>query len=305
MPFSIIIPVYNVEGYLKQCLDSVINQTHGDWEAICVDDGSTDGSAAILAEYALTDRRLKIVTQTNGGLSAARNTGLRIAEANYVLFLDSDDWLEPNALEIIDNSIMGEDMLCFSGRRYFEETSSFNPADKLPEKKYSTGMDYYNENALVHRDFAFVCVVLRAYKRTFLLENGLKFKEGIYHEDNLFTPLACYHATAVRVINACLYNYRVRANSITTSFNLKRMRDFLNIANVLATFFIPQSGFDKTMIYRAITHHYQVAFMNSPKCNQNEMKQLCDWTSYKTVSRTKMRHRINYQRYRLLSRFHI
>lgn len=299
MKFSIIIPIYNVELYLRQCLDSVLAQNLVDWEAICVNDGSTDGSTAILEEYASMDSRFKVITQANGGLSAARNTGLKKAHGEYVLFLDSDDWLEPTALQtlnsefIIQNSQL-PDLLCFTGRRYIEETNSFNPADKLVEKMYTSGMDYYNENALVPRDFAFVCVVLRAYRRTFLLENHLWFKEGIYHEDNLFSPIACYYAKNVSVINACLYNYRVRANSITTTYNEKRLKDFMDIANDLAAFFIPKTGFNKTIIYRAITHHYQVVFLNAAKENRKELKGLCDWNTYKTVSRTKMRHRINY-----------
>ena len=308
MRFSIIIPVYNVESYLRQCLDSVLAQTFGDWEAICVNDGSTDGSAAILEEYAAKDDRFKVITQANAGLSAARNAGIKEAQGEYVLFLDSDDWLEPTALQTLDTQLSrplsprgvvedrGElfDMLCFSGRRFFEEANSFHPADELPEKTYATGMDYYNESALAPRDFAFVCVVLRAYRRSFLLENNLWFKESIYHEDNLFTPIACYYAKNIRVINACLYNYRVRANSITTTYSQKRLKDFMSIANELASFFIHKTGFDRTTVYRAITHHFQVVFLKSSKENIKELKEICDWESYKKVSRTKLRHRINY-----------
>lgn len=294
MRFSVVIPVYNVEKYLKDCLDSVLNQTFADWEAICVNDGSTDNSSAILAEYASRDSRIKAITQPNGGLSAARNTGMRAAQGEYVFFLDSDDWLETNALKVLSEHLNGEDMLCFSGRRYHEETKAFNPADELCEKSYESGMDYYNENALLPRDFAFVCTVLRAYKRTLLLENGLWFKEGIFHEDNLFTPLVCYYAKNVRVVDACLYNYRIRANSITTTAHLSRLRDLMGTANALAAFFIPKQGFDKTVVYRVITHHYQVVFLEVGKEEKKEFGELCDWKCYRKVSRTKLRHRWNY-----------
>jgi glycosyltransferase involved in cell wall biosynthesis len=294
---TIVIPVYNVELYLRECLDSVLNQTFTDWEAICVNDGSVDGSAAILEEYAAKDYRLKVVTQANAGLSAARNTGLRRAQGDYVLFLDSDDWLEADALKVLSRRMDGEDRLCFSGRRYHEETKIFNPADELPEKTYESGMDYYNENALLPRDFAFVCVVLRVYRRFFLLENNLWFKEGIYHEDNLFTPLACYCAKKVSVVNVCLYNYRFRANSITTTVNYKRLKDLIGIANELAAFFIPKQDFDKTVVYRAITHHYQVVFLEADKEEKKEFGKLCDWKRYHKVSRTKLRHRWNYLKY--------
>jgi len=97
---SVIIPVYNVEKYLSRCLDSVLNQTFTDWEAICVNDGSPDGSAAILSEYAARDARFKVITQENGGLSDARNTGMKHATGEYILYLDSDDFIHPQTLEI-------------------------------------------------------------------------------------------------------------------------------------------------------------------------------------------------------------
>ena len=294
MKFSIIIPVYNVEGYLIECLDSVLNQTFEDWEAICVNDGSTDNSAAILEEYGHKDGRIKIVNQPNGGLSAARNTGLKAAAGDYVLFLDSDDWLEYDALEIVSKSLTNEDMLCFSGRRFFEKEGRYHEADQLKPQEYSIGMDYYIENALSVRDFAFVCVVLRAYKREILLSHDLWFKEGIFHEDNLFTPLACYYAGKVKVINDSLYDYRVRANSITTTGNVKRLRDLLGTANALAAFFLPKQGFDKTVVFRAITHHYQSVFVNASQEEKKALKELCDWRLYRKVSRTKLRHRLNY-----------
>lgn len=294
MLFSIIIPVYNVEKYLRQCLESVLGQTFSDWEAICVNDGSEDGSVAILGEFVERDSRIRVVEQANAGLSAARNTGLRYAHGDYVLFLDSDDWLEENALEILSRNLEGEDMVCFSGRRYLEFEERHLPADRLTGRRYPSGMDYYIENALQRRDFAFVCVVLRAYKRLFLMEHDLRFTEGIYHEDNLFTPQACYYAQRVKVIDSCLYDYRVRENSITTTFNPKRSCDMMRIANELAAFFIPKNGFDKTTVYRAITHHYQAVLMNAPKSERRHLCDLCDWKLYGRVSRTKPRHIVNY-----------
>lgn len=302
MKFSVIIPVYNVETYLRECLDSVLNQSYEDWEAVCVNDGSTDHSANILDEYASNDHRFKTINQPNGGLSAARNTGMKAAKGEYILFLDSDDWLELNALGAISESLADEDMVCFSGRRFIESEGQYHDADQLLERTYASGMDYYNENALLRRDFAFVCVVLRAYKKDYLLAHELWFKEGIFHEDNLFTPFACYYAKRVKVINECLYDYRVRVNSITTTGNTKRLRDLLGTANTLAAFFLPKLGFNKTTIYRAITHHYQVVFKNTLKSERKEFYQLCDWNLYRKVSRTKLRHRVNYLKNRVAFR---
>ena len=158
MTFSVLIPVYNVENYLRVCLDSLLSQSFTDWEAICVNDGSSDGSAAILKDYASKDSRFSVITQANGGLSAARNTGLDAAKGDFILFLDSDDWLEPNALKILSENLQEEDLLCFNGRRFFEESGQFEEADQLHPEVFETGWDYYSRNALCHRNFAFVCV---------------------------------------------------------------------------------------------------------------------------------------------------
>lgn len=96
---SIVIPVFNVERHLRQCLDSVLRQTLKEWECICIDDGSPDGSGAILDEYGNRDARFKIIHQRNRGVSAARNLGIKLASAPYLTFIDSDDWVEDDALE--------------------------------------------------------------------------------------------------------------------------------------------------------------------------------------------------------------
>ena len=105
MMFSVIIPVYNVAPYLRECLDSVLAQTYSDWEAICVDDGSTDGSGAILEEYAAQDSRVRIIHQSNAGVSSARNAALKVAEGDWVLFVDADDVVHQNLLENLSIAI--------------------------------------------------------------------------------------------------------------------------------------------------------------------------------------------------------
>ena len=295
MLFSIIIPVYNVEKYLRECLESVLCQTYEDWETICINDGSTDGSATILEEYAAKDSRFKVISQANGGLSVARNSGLEAASGDYVLFLDSDDYLEKDALRIIADNLSDEDLLCFSGRRFFEESGEYEKADILPQETFETGWEYYSRNALCHRNFAFVCVVLRCYKRAYLLENRLRFKPGIYHEDNMFTPLACYYAKKVKVIPDALYDYRVRESSIMTTRSLKHKEDILTIANSLAAFFVPQAGTEKATVYKALTHHYQSVFATeSSRKEEKRLLSMVDWKMYKAVSRIKARHRIQY-----------
>ena len=294
MLFSIIIPVYNVEKYLQACLDSVLGQTFSDWEAICVNDGSSDKSGAILEENEIKDDRIKVINQSNAGTAAARNTGLRAAQGDYVFFLDSDDWLEPESLQIIANRLHGQDILCFSGKRYIESTRNYLPADVLPEKNYGRGMDYYIENALQPRDFAFVCVVLRVYNRGFLMRNGLFFDDDVSYEDNLWVPITLYYSRNVTVIPDVLYIYRIREGSKMQEVSMNRKMDMLKVANRLAAFFVPKTGFDKTVVYRAITHHYQIVLIGASKTERTVLSRYCDWKRYWKVSRTKPRHIVNY-----------
>ena len=294
MRFSIIIPIYNVSAFLPECLESVAGQSFSDYEVVCVDDGSSDDSFGIAKGYVDTHGHWQLIHQENQGLGAARNTGLKHASGDYVLFLDSDDRLRPDSLRILAENLLDEDLLCFNGQRFLHGTGAYEAADSLTPWNYRSGWDYYNDNALKARDFAFVCVVLRCYRRSYLVENGLWFKPGIYHEDNLFTPLACYHAGKVKVIPDILYDYRVRASSIMTTRSLNHWKDVIGIANELAAFFIPQETIGKRTVYQVLTHHYQMAFSQLSPAEDRELLPLVDWKSYRAVSRTKPRHRLLY-----------
>lgn len=296
--FSILIPVYNVEQYIADCLQSVLGQTFSDCEVIAVDDGSADRSGQILDEYQETFARrgvpYLVIHQENKGLGAARNTAIDNATGEYLVFLDSDDMLQPQALEVLDTHLDGEDLLCFNGQRYFEETHTLEPPQPLQDEGPISGIEYFNRHALEMRRFAFVCVVLRCYRWQFLLDNGLRFHPGIYHEDNLFTPQACYHAKTVTVIPDALYLYRVRPGSIMAHRSLQHRKDLLAIANELAGYFIPITDVDKTVLYRSLTHHYQVTFADSTPKEDRQLLPLVDWNAYRCVSRTKLRHRLLY-----------
>lgn len=287
MFFSIIIPVYNVEQYLRDCLNSVVTQTYPDYEVICVNDGSTDGSLAILDKFRKKYNQITIIAQQNKGLSGARNAGIQAAKGDYLFFLDSDDWIEPSTLEILAQKQCGEDLVCFNGRRVFEDGRTEEP-DSGIEESLLKGWEYYNKYALVSRKFHFVCSVLRLYRREYLLENNLLFEEGIYHEDNLFTPLACYYAQTVKVIPDSLYIYRIRKGSITQSANVQRLYDMIRVANKLSAFFIPITGIVKTQLYREIAGEYFGVFMPEKlKLYANQditIRNLINWNSFKKVS---------------------
>ena len=292
---SIVIPMYNVEKYIGDCLESILHQSFTDYEIIVVDDGSTDGSAEITGSILREVVPHRFIKQPNAGLSAARNTGLKAANGEYVFFLDSDDWLEKDALERLVKHIHGEDLICFSGRKWYQDTQMYEVADELQSVTYPTGWEYYNENALQSRRFPFVCVVLRLYRRKFLMEKKLYFTEGIYHEDNMFTPYVCLYAQATKVVNESLYVYRIRGGSITTQPKLKNIQDKLWIANEQAHFFLNQSDISKTIVCRAITHLYHNVFDHSRYMTDQDrlvlLKEI-DWRLYCRVTCTKLRHMI-------------
>ena len=293
MKFSIIVPVYNVKQYLEQCLESLQAQEYKDYEVICVNDGSTDGSREILTAWELRMPQMRVIDRENGGLSAARNTGLQAATGDYVLFVDSDDWVESTMLSRLAASFDNEDMICFACQR------TDNEAIDALSKEQSSGWDYYNHHALEHREVPFVCVWQRCYRRQFLLDNGLRFREGILHEDNEFTPRACLGAKSVKVIPDVLYNYRVRPNSIMTTRGRKSKESLIIIGNELSELFSHENGIDRTIIYRALTQCYQMAFINNTRDEDRHLHPLVDWRCFFRVSRTKLRHWINYTALRL------
>lgn len=288
MKFSIIVPVYNVEQYLEKCLDSLHVQDYTDHEILCVNDGSTDGSRKILTEMENQFPQMRIIDRENGGLSAARNTGLKEAKGDYIVFVDSDDWVEPSMLSRLAAECEGEDMVCFACRR-----TDTNAKDILISEQ-SAGWDYYNRHALEAQIVPFVCVWQRCYRRKFLTENNLFFREGILHEDNEFTPRACLKAKSVRVIPDVLYNYRVRPGSIMTTRGLRSKESLILIGNELSKSFSQENDIDKTVIYRHLTQCYQMAFIDNSCEEDCHLMPLVDWSCYHHISRAKLRHRINY-----------
>ena len=142
---SIIIPIYNVEKYLQECIESVLQQSLQDIEIICVNDGSTDNSGVILEKFAETDKRILVINQENKGVSAARNTGLRCAKGKYIYFLDSDDYLAPDALELLSSDMDARnlDLLLFNAKVFGEKG--------VEEKRVQGDISYFKRMHEYHR----------------------------------------------------------------------------------------------------------------------------------------------------------
>jgi glycosyltransferase involved in cell wall biosynthesis len=298
MKFSIIIPVYNIEKYLEQCLDSVLNQGFVDYELICINDGSTDGSGEILEKYAEKYPQLVLINQPNQGMSLARNAGIKAAKGEYILFLDSDDSLTSDALFILQKHIQKEDMLCFNAKRFIENEQREDCEEGFSDAGL-TGWEYFNKYALRQRKIHFVVVWQRAYKREFLLQNQLLFQPGIMRaEDNLFTYHACYCAHSVAIIPDILYSYRIREASITTTKSAKYEEDSFKVLLMLSEFFISKKDIDKTVLYPLLASGYINLFANSSVAQDRVWGKRINWKYFKTFSIT-TRHRFLYRLVRI------
>lgn len=210
--FSIIIPVYNVAPYLRECLDSVLAQTFTDWEAICVDDGSTDGSGAILDEYAAKDKRFRVIHQANAGVSAARNRALEEIKGDWVGFLDADDVWSPLLLEKCLRQIMlfpVIDVVAF-GIEQFEKKSNLQFInDTCHNGVFFDARDRLDDKNMVSSFWG------KVYRVNLVKEN--RFKHYIVGEDLLFLLDVMVEASYTITIKDRLYGYRIRNNSVMQS----------------------------------------------------------------------------------------
>lgn len=299
MKLSIIIPTYNAEAYLPQCLDSILAQEHSGCEVIVVDDGSTDGTAALLERYP----DVKVVHQENHGMSTARNRGLDEARGEYILFVDSDDLLTEGALATLASELTGEDIIGFNAKKLHEDTGEYSYHPTVSEPESCDGWTYFCRHRLESTDIHFVCIWQRAYRRQFLIDNNLRFADGILRaEDDLFTTQAMLAAKTLRTITPCLYIYRIRANSITTTVDRRRFDDSLRVQRLLADLFIPLQDVDKKAIYRVLASNYINLFSRKTKSLygniDREMKRWVDWRQFRTVCLTP-RHRRLYHLIRI------
>lgn len=220
--FSIIIPVYNLENYISQCLDSVLEQNFKSWEAILVNDGSLDNSLNILKKYSLKEQRFRILDKPNEGLSAARNDAMKLSTGEYIIFLDGDDWLDKSCLETIDSLIGDEkvDLLVHQMNYYFSDENCKPRGTNIIEGKYN-GIDFLH-TVLLNKEYNFCVAPAKAYNRDFLAKNSLRFIKGIIHEDGPFFFEVCNKAKSVLFTKHLLYYYRQnREGQITSTRTLK------------------------------------------------------------------------------------
>lgn len=231
MKFSVIVPVYKVEGYLEQCVESVLQQTYTDFELILVDDGSPDRCPEMCDDFSQKDTRIKVIHKKNGGLSSARNAGLDIATGDYVVFLDSDDfWNDENALqEVYDKAKFGTDIVIFGCTDWDIHTN-----------KKVVSRSSYNQEIMQSNDKNMILHYLLSEKklpggstvfmtrRKIIERNSIAFKEGINSEDYDWVLEVFLNADSFAAIDNPFYTYRKgRIGSITTVPNMKTINGII------------------------------------------------------------------------------
>ncbi len=219
--FSIIVPVYNTEKYLKRCLDSISKQSFTDYEVIIVNDGSTDNSSNIISKYPY-----KVINQENQGLSMARNNGVKVSSGDYLIFLDSDDYIEKDLLKEINESLFNNpDLVRFQIKEVFDNKDYINYKEEPFENK--DGVEAFKlitKYHFVENAWAY------AIKREYYLKEKFSFKKGTYHEDFGLIPLVIIKSKVVNSIDYVGYCYYQRDGSIMNSSDYaktkKKVKDF-------------------------------------------------------------------------------
>ncbi len=228
---SVIIPIYKVENYLNECVDSVLAQTYKNIEVILVNDGSPDNSPAICDEYAKIDNRVVVVHKENGGLSDARNFGLEKANGDYVLFLDSDDyWDDINALKKANELLIYKpdiDILYFDRKYYLNGDISIKSTydvNCVNGKSKNEILEYF-----IQIDKLIVSACLKLVKRSILIDNNIKFQKGLLSEDYDWTFWVLIYSKVLYAMDNPFYIYRLRSDSISKTVSDKHLRDILGI----------------------------------------------------------------------------
>ena len=250
---SVIIPVYKVEAYLRDCVDSVLAQTFTDFEIILVDDGSPDNCGAICDEYAAREPRVRVIHQENGGLSSARNSGVKNSQGRYISFVDSDDMLHPQALELMLEALQRESAeLCIIRTERDRSQvfgQSYQPALCVPER--IDGVEALarlcgtkNQTLPLPQEEWLLYSVAAGKLFTRDIVTANPFPLGRYHEDEFNAHRFFYAAKTVAVLNLPLYYYRINASGITAKHNRAVTRDGI-YARLDRIAFLKEHGLDE------------------------------------------------------------
>lgn len=232
---SIVVPIYNVEKYLEKCLNSILEQTYGEFELILVDDGSTDCSGEIADKYALKDERIIVFHKENEGLAATRNYGIEKAKGEYICFIDSDDWIENTYLEYLSNlakEYLADVVICdFIKNDGTGVITQPSKEEIVEETGYEAIANIYTQNYL-----RYVVAWNKLYRRSIF--DNVKYMSGIIHEDEAICgDIYCACSKVIRT-NYIFYNYRVNNNTsiMSSEYSLKRLDILKALENRMSLF---------------------------------------------------------------------
>ncbi len=262
---SVIVPVYNVEKYLNQCVDSLLNQTYKNFEAVLVDDGSPDNCPAICDEYAKKDNRIKVIHKKNGGLSDARNEGIKNASGKYLVFLDSDDYygddkfLEKLSRMIIEynSDVVIFPMICFNANT-LEIIGSSYKFDQAPYNECSTKIQALE---MMMKNNKFYCFSACSYAidRAFVLKNDLFFVKGIVSEDIEWALRLLPLDFKLNVLSApAAYSRRGREGSITATIGQKNIDDLFNTVTKYADTYKKSNSKNEIVLLNLLAYQYAI-----------------------------------------------
>lgn len=275
--YSIIIPFYNVEDYILDCVRSVSAQKFIDFEALFINDGSLDNSEDILKKYLKEnpDKRIKILKKTNGGLSDARNYGLKKSKGKYICFIDSDDFIDTNMLEKIDSKIKDSDidMLVFDFYEYYNESKKV-----LRKGINNKSLSNKKKSILLSPPAAWN----KVYNRKLLLDNKILYPVGLWYEDLATTPRLALCAKKIIYINQPFYYYRQRQGSIMSTFN-EKILDMTKSLDIVYSYYYDNrklSLYKEEIEYIYIYNCYFVVRMYAENTAINKVKKQKDIIKY-------------------------
>ena len=252
---SIIVPIYNSERYLEECIESVLSQTYDNYELILVDDGSTDNSRKIYKKY-LNNQKIKIIEQENAGVSAARNNGINVSNGNIIIFLDSDDYLEKNALEIISKEMKDNDLLCYAYTLVYKNCSEcITVGEELHQLKEIEDRIFMNKKI-----GGYICN--KPIKSEINKNNFLKLNKVIHYcEDLVFVSQYLNYCSKGKYINVSLYNYRMRGSSISFSKANAKKSTVLSAYDILLKKYKNNESINKYLLFNYLMS-YQIVKNN-------------------------------------------
>lgn len=272
--FSIIIPVYNVEKYLNECVESVLNQTHKNIEIILVDDGSTDRSPIICDRYAEKESRIKVIHKENGGLSSARNAGMMVMTGDYVLFLDSDDfWDNDKAIENLSTIILEEnaDVVCYGYKEYYEKTNEYRNAIYIPEISFNGLSSNDRLKTLLSNGIFTSSACCKAIKTKIILENDIFFIEKITSEDIDWSARILLYSKSYSLYSDYFYSYRQREGSITHLLKYENLEMLANnIINCIVIYEKADKDYFKDLYFNYVAYQYITFLHYSLICKKDK-----------------------------------